>query len=324
MAVQLPGYEWWPLPGVPGMPYDEWDDPKALVHTTQGTSIDGAVTAYRNYPPHLIVDPWKRRKIQHIDLEHAAYALWNEDADDSRCYQIEIVGFAEDSHLWSDDVLNWLGKELALPLHEYAGVPYTVVWKGFKRDGETGYILADPDSPLRLSQYELDHFSGWLGHQHIPGDSHWDPGGLNVHKILQFAQEADMALAPDERALLQEIRNRTASMQSKGFLEVRSDEPRHMGGDLGWFQRQMTIALAPLTARVDAGFNQLTDDEARIIAAVRAQPTGGQVDVHELAPALADVLVPLLPVGIDRGDVEQALANVLRGGTDDVPDGPDA
>lgn len=319
MALKLPGYEWWPLDGVPGTPYDEWDDPKALAHITQGSTVEGAVDAYKSYPPHVIVDPWRRRKMQHVDLDRAAYALWNADADDSRCYQIEIVGFSEDAPNWSDNILRWLGEELALPLHEYAGVPYRVVWKGFKSPDDVDYILASPDSPLRLTQGELDSFSGWLGHQHIPGDSHWDPSGLNVPKILQFAQEASMALAPNELELLQEVRNRIASVQTKGFNAVGTGEARSMQGDLSWFQTQLAIGIAPLMARVDRGFNELSDDEARIIAAVRAQPTGGQVDVDELAPALALVLAPLLPPGINQGDVEQALANVLRGGTDDVP-----
>lgn len=183
----LPGYQRWDLPGVPGWAYDESDDPKALLHTTEGSSIEGAVAAYKAYPPHLIVDPVKRRKVQHVDLDRAAYALWNADADDSRCIQVEIVGFASQTHLWSDDTLKWLGEELARPLHEYAGVPYVVVPRGFRRDGETGYALASDSSPLRLTQYELDTFSGFLGHQHIPGDSHWDPGGLNVSKILAYA-----------------------------------------------------------------------------------------------------------------------------------------
>lgn len=192
MSILLPGYEQMPLAGVPGFAYDEYDDPKALLHSTEGTSIEGAVSAYRAYPPHLIVDPWKRRKVQHISLDRAAYALWNGDADDSRCIQVEIVGFAGQSHTWPDEVLRWLGTEVARPLHEYAGVPYVVVWKGFRRDGEMPYALADADSPLRLTQTELDSFSGFLGHQHVPGDSHWDPGGLNVARILQHAQEEDV------------------------------------------------------------------------------------------------------------------------------------
>jgi hypothetical protein len=186
--IWLPGYERWSLPGVPGLAYDEPDDPKAVLHTTEGSSIDGAVSAYKAYPPQLIVDPVRRRKVQHIPLNRAGYALWNADADDSRCYQVEIVGFASQTHLWSDDTLRWLGEELARPLHEYGGVPYVVAPGGFRRDGEMPYALASASSRLRLTQAALDSFSGFLGHQHIPGDSHWDPGGLNVPKILAYAQ----------------------------------------------------------------------------------------------------------------------------------------
>lgn len=189
--IWLPGYERWELPGVPGQPYDENDDPKALLHSTEGSGIDGAVSAYRSYPPHVCVHYATRRKVQHIPINRAAYALWNGDADDSRCIQVEIVGFASQMHLLSDDELRWLGEEVARPLHEYGGVPYVVVWKGFRRDGEMPYALASPSSPLRLTQAELDSFSGFLGHQHIPGDGHWDPGGLNVPRILAFAQNLE-------------------------------------------------------------------------------------------------------------------------------------
>lgn len=322
MALKLPGYEWWPLDGVPGIPFDEWDDPKALVHTTQGTSIDGAVSAYRSYPPHLIVDPWRRHKVQHVDLERGAYALWNADADDSRCYQIEIVGFAEDAPDWPDDALRWLGEEVALPLHEYCGVPYRVVWKGFKSPADVNYILASPDSPLRLTQAELDSFSGWLGHQHIPGDSHWDPSGLNVPKILAYAQEKNVMNADQDKRLrnIEEFLQMIATNQWRAFKPGQPRNGPGAGGDLSWLEAKIAAGLAPLTAKVDALAGTLSDDEAKIVAAIRAQPTGGQVDVAALAPALATALVPLLPPGIDVSDVEQALANVLTGGTDEVPD----
>lgn len=194
--IWLPGFERWDLPGTPGQPYDELNDPKAVLHSTEGSSIEGAVAAYRAYPPQLIVDPARKRKIQHIPLNRAGYALWNDDADDSRCYQVEIVGYAARMHELPEDQLHWLGEELARPLHEYGGVPYVVVWKGFRRDGEMPYILADSDSPLRLTQVELDSFSGFLGHQHIPGDWHWDPGGLNVPRILAYAKTTTTPASP--------------------------------------------------------------------------------------------------------------------------------
>lgn len=184
----LPGFERWEITGRPGVPYDEYDDPKGMVHTTQGTSIEGAVSAYQAYPPQLIVDPWRKRKVQHISLANAGYALWNEDVDDSRCVQIEIVGYAEDTPSWPDEVYRWLGEELARPLHEHFGIPYVEVWKGFKSPADVDYILASASSPLRLTQWEIDHFSGWLAHQHSPGDNHWDAGGFKCGLMLAYAQ----------------------------------------------------------------------------------------------------------------------------------------
>ena len=186
----LPGFERMPISGRPGVPYDEPDDPKAMWHSTQGTSIAGAVQAYAAYPPHLIADPRAKRKGQHIDLDYAAYALWNEDVDDSRCVQIEVVGYAEDAKHWPDEYYRWLGEEVARPLHEHFGVPYVAVWKGFKGPEDVDYILASASSPLRLTQWEIDHFSGHLAHQHSPGDSHWDAPFL-MDKLLGYARGAD-------------------------------------------------------------------------------------------------------------------------------------
>ena len=212
--IWLPGYTRWELPGVPGIPYDEWDDPKALLHMTQGTSIGGAVQAYKAYPPHTIVNPFNREKAQHIPLNRAAYALWNADADDSRCYQVEIVGYSENAPNLSDAELKWLGEEVLLPLHEYGGVPLVVVWKGFKAPSDVNYMLATSASPLRLTQAELDSFAGILGHQHIPGDNHWDPGGLNVPRMIQHAKnkltggdDAEMLSPEAQRWMLENLAN---------------------------------------------------------------------------------------------------------------------
>lgn len=193
----LPGFDRWDIPGKAGVAYDEYDDPKAMVHTTEGTSIEGAVATYAPYPPHLVVDPWRKRKVQHIDLERAAYALWNGDVDDSRCIQIEIVGYAKDTPSWPDEVYQWLGEEVARPLHEHFGVPYIEVWKGFKAPADVNFILASASSPLRLTQHEIDTFSGWLAHQHVPGDDHWDAGGFKCGLMLAYAQETDMITPND-------------------------------------------------------------------------------------------------------------------------------
>lgn len=186
----LPGFERWTIPGRAGVAYDEYDDPKAMWHSTEGSSVEGAVQAYQAYPPHLIVDPWRKRKFQHISLLSGAYALWNEDADDSRCVQIEVVGYSAEARRWPDAVLKWLGEEVARPLHEYFGVPYVVAPQGFKAPEDVDYILASASSPLRFTQGGLDSFSGHLAHQHSPGDSHWDVP-LLIEKVLSYAQTGE-------------------------------------------------------------------------------------------------------------------------------------
>lgn len=187
MSLWLPGFERWEIPGRPGVPYDEYDDPKCMWHSTEGFTIESAVEAYKPYPPHLCVDAKRRRKKQHISLSNAAYALWNEDADDSRCIQVEVVGFSKDAPFWPEEDLKWLGEEVARPLHELFGVPYVAVWKGFKSPADVNYVLASASSPLRLTQRELDSFSGHLAHQHSPGDSHWDVP-FDIDKVLRYAQ----------------------------------------------------------------------------------------------------------------------------------------
>lgn len=283
MSILLPGYEQMPLAGVPGFAYDEYDDPKALLHSTEGTSIEGAVSAYRAYPPHLIVDPWKRRKVQHISLDRAAYALWNGDADDSRCIQVEIVGFAGQSHTWPDEVLRWLGVELARPLHEYAGVPYVVVWKGFRRDGEMPFKLADPSSPLRLTQAELDLFSGFLGHQHVPGDGHWDPGGLNVHKIIDYAKDDDVSWTDEITVSAPGDRNYTETHEARrllgdGYFYASSayQEARRVGAQIAGLSAAVT-ELAKLVGQQDGA--DAAEIEAAVAKAIRENVVRVDIDV---------------------------------------------
>jgi hypothetical protein len=77
--------------------------------------------------------------------------------------------------------------------------------------------------------------------------------------------------------------------------------------------RRMTTRFAAIEARLDALGGTLGDDEAKLLAAIRSQPTGGQVDVAQLAAALA----PMLPAGTTPDQIQDALRSVLRTGVDD-------
>jgi hypothetical protein len=183
----LDGYERMPLGGdVAGATYVENDDPKLLWHMTQGTSVIGAVNAYRPYPPHIIVNPATKERVQHIPLNLAAYSLAGTSNDRSRVVQVEVVGFSESAHLLGDAELRWLGENVVRPIRDAFGVPdqYLRCYAAHEVD----FVLASPDSPIRLSLDGLRSYSGHLGHQHAPApDEHWDPGGLDLNRIIQYS-----------------------------------------------------------------------------------------------------------------------------------------
>jgi hypothetical protein len=185
----LDGYQRMPLGGdVAGMEYAEYDDPKLLWHMTQGSSVTGAINAYRPYPPHLIVNARTDERIQHIPLNRAAYSLAGTANDRSRVIQVEVVGFSEYAHLMSNAELRWLGENVVRPVRAAFGVPdqYLRCWAAYEVD----FVLASPDSPIRLSLGGLRGYSGHMGHQHAPApDEHWDPGGLDLEHIIQYSHD---------------------------------------------------------------------------------------------------------------------------------------
>jgi hypothetical protein len=73
--------------------------------------------------------------------------------------------------------------------------------------------------------------------------------------------------------------------------------------------------VAQLGQQITALSTALSADEAALLAAIKARPTGGQVDVQALATALAPLLVPLLPADATPAQlgaaVEQALVAAL-------------
>lgn len=184
----LPG---WPRVnlGLSGGPYDDTRKPKALWHTTEGSSVAGARRAFAAYPPHLCYDPRNREREQYIALNRHSYSLRGSESDDEYCIQVELVGFAGQSHTWPDEWLRNIGQDVIRPLRELAGVPDVIVWHGF-RGADEGIVLASPRSPIRLTYTQLREFAGHLGHQHAPDpDEHWDPGRLNVARAIALSYE---------------------------------------------------------------------------------------------------------------------------------------
>jgi hypothetical protein len=194
----IPGWQRVDL-GPDGGPFEDMRHPKGCVHTTEGTTLSGAESAYGRYPPHLGYDPVRRVKHQYVALNRHSYAFRSGETDDEYIIQVEVVGFAAKTHTWKTDMYSNFAKDVLEPLEDMVGIPRQHL--RFYRADE-GIVLARKTSPIRLRPAALRAFSGWLGHQHVPGvadngavlangDDHWDPGGFLMDLALSFLQEEE-------------------------------------------------------------------------------------------------------------------------------------
>jgi len=164
---------------------------KFLIHTTEGTSIAGAIAAYRtnNSWPHLTVDARIGRTPEicgHLDLDVAARSLRNMaggvQTNTDGVIQIEVVGQAGNPSVidWA-----WIGREVVGPICRTMGIPVhsTVRWVPYPQSYGLG-------APQRLSAAEWTSFQGVLGHQHAPENDHGDPGAIPILVVLEAAKQA--------------------------------------------------------------------------------------------------------------------------------------
>jgi hypothetical protein len=97
------------------------------------------------------------------------------------CVQVEVVGFAARAPGLSAGYLAALSS-FARDIEAVTGTP--------RRCGVT--FKAYPDSygagnGVRLSEATWRSYSGHLGHMHVPGNEHGDPGALDIAAILRLA-----------------------------------------------------------------------------------------------------------------------------------------
>lgn len=235
LPVWLPGWDRVDL-GPDGGTYDETAHPKACVHTTEGSTLAGAEASYRPYPPHLGYDPVRRIKHQHVALNRYSYAARNGESDDEFMVQVEVVGFAAKTHTWPTSTYANFAEDVIVPLEEYFGVPRKTL-KFYRAD--QGIVLAKKTSPIRLRPAALRAWSGWLGHQHLPGvgdngavlasgDDHWDPGGF----LMDLAFSLVSKKGNSDMLLIGKVKGQKDVYVSNGVTYRHVRSPEH----LAWIQ----------------------------------------------------------------------------------------
>jgi hypothetical protein len=198
------------IPGNSAGPMNGDGSRKALIHTTEGPTIAGAVAAYRanNSWPHKTVDLRRRLVAEHLALSVAARSLQNlpggadqTNKDGDVLIQYELVGSATNpASIGSPEDLDWFGREVLGPDCRAMGVPLVtaVKWIAYRSTPPSSY---GRNNGVRLSPAEWDAYSGVLGHQHAPDNVHGDPGAIDINRILSAARgDDDMAMTAKDRA----------------------------------------------------------------------------------------------------------------------------
>ena len=165
-----------PCPDYAG-PLDSLAPPIGVQHTTEGSTIEGALAVFRrHYAPHFLVgrdSKGKVRILQLLPLGRAAAALEHPagtvPTNGYARVQIELVGFSQHK-LWrpDKDVTRALGCLYGV-LAQAAGIPLVHV--------------ANPQRDPKV----WSKGGGWFGHDGVPNNQHWDPGVLDFDTVFSYA-----------------------------------------------------------------------------------------------------------------------------------------
>lgn len=146
---------------------------RLVLHSTETRGLPN----YSN-PPHVTIDPDTGQVWQHVEFNQAAYALRHPSGtvhtNGLHCLQVEVIGYARDAADWSrsiplQEMVQWF-------LEEFDITDEHPVFRG-------GVCYGDA-SPCRMTGTEWRAFNGVCGHQHVPHNTHWDPGRIDIDFLL--------------------------------------------------------------------------------------------------------------------------------------------
>jgi hypothetical protein len=186
--------------------WTETTNPKGCLHTTETSGRAG----YQGWTvmPHAEVLPTPGKGVevkQFLPFSQASFALRHERAQPTNgdyVFQFELVGTCDRSgpgYFWpqaDDAVLLDLYRKVIKPLDQAFLVPFKAL--EFRR-------YPDLAGTNRLSDSAFDTYTGWLGHQHVPQNSHGDPGAFPWARLAALAaadSKKDDKVTPNDIAAI--------------------------------------------------------------------------------------------------------------------------
>lgn len=180
----------------------EIDANVGVIHTTEGTGLpdyNGGATA----PNYTAVPDFRKRRLKwfvHFSDERSSRALANlpggVETNTLNAIQVELVGTCDPAthvawmkagrrHIFWPQAPAWALRDLAafvVDMHRRHGIKI----QGPK--DWTAYPASYGSSnPNRFTHEQWRNFYGWCGHQHVPENSHGDPGSLPWARIGNLA-----------------------------------------------------------------------------------------------------------------------------------------
>lgn len=195
--------------------WSEKTDPKGCLHTTETSGWPG----YNNWTvhPHATIRPIPNKGIeirQNIPFSRASFSLRNQaggvQTNTDYVFQFELIGTCErggPGYFWpeaDDTVLLALYDQVIKPLSDAAGIP--IRSQPFQ-SYPSSYGARGKTNTVRLSGATFDDYSGWLGHQHVPENSHGDPGAFPWARMIRLVEAREKGLNVDEKTLRAIIRS---------------------------------------------------------------------------------------------------------------------
>jgi hypothetical protein len=158
---------------------------RGVLHTTQSRDYHPSTTEYYGHlnPPHftLALKNGAAVMYQHYSIKVASRALANPpggvETNRRSAIQIEIAWTAEKIDELPDVMVEKLKSWMRWVELQTGAVRKAPKFFGSAQAYGTG-------SSTRMSGMEWDAFDGWCGHQHVPENSHWDPGVIDINRLL--------------------------------------------------------------------------------------------------------------------------------------------
>lgn len=212
-----------------------------VLHTTESTRFVPNKDNYFGHSsyPHftcaVVTIDGKRvfRVWQHISIRRAGRALKNlsggVQTNREGCIQIEVVGQAVNP--FTDDPVMVEG--LALLMRWIEG--QTDIRQSSSVDFHPYPSSYGNGMKQRLSYEQWRAYTGWLGHQHVPENSHGDPGAIDINKLLASplaggflrTGEADAGDLKEKPMWLVKDPEKNHQYKTDGFRKLYLDGPAY-------------------------------------------------------------------------------------------------